>query len=148
MPLTLSLHTGHDANMTIADPKTGKTVCYVEFEKVANRRYFKFKKDQKRFADEFQLMAWPFIERHAARISRVNLCWVEPEQAQVIRALLPSAEIDDSKRHHLLHAYSVYAFAKPKAGDLIISYDGGGDDDDYFWISHDSLQHPVSIRLS
>jgi carbamoyltransferase len=134
MPLTLSLHTGHDANMTIADPKTGKTVCYVEFEKVANRRYFKFKKDQKRFADEFQLMAWPFIERHAARISRVNLCWVEPEQAQVIRALLPSAEIDDSKRHHLLHAYSVYAFAKPKAGDLIISYDGGGDDDDYFWI--------------
>ena len=133
MPLTLSLHTGHDANMTIADPQTGEIVCYIEFEKVANRRYFKFRKDGPRFSSEFRLLAWPFIERHAAHITRINLCWVEPEQAAVVRAALPRAQIDDSKKHHLLHAYSVYAFSKARKGDLIVSYDGGGDMDDYFW---------------
>jgi carbamoyltransferase len=134
MQLTLSLHTGHDANMTIANPKTGEVLCYVEFEKVANRRYFKFAKDAGCFSAEFMLLAWPFIERHASRINRINLCWVKPEQAKVVRELLPKAKADSGKTHHLLHAYSVYAFSKPKDGDVIISYDGGGDLDDYFWI--------------
>jgi len=134
MPLTLSLHTGHDANMTIANPATGEVMCYVEFEKVANQRYFKFRKESERFSAEFKLLAWPFIERHLSQINRVNLCWVRPEQAQVVRELLPRAKVDSSKKHHLLHAYSVYAFSKPKAGDVIVSYDGGGDLDDYFWI--------------
>lgn len=134
MPFTLSLHTGHDANMTIANPATGEVLCYVEFEKVANTRYFKFRKDAARFAAEFKLLAWPFIERHASRINRINLCWVEPEQAAVIRELLPQAKVDASKKHHLMHAYSVYAFCKPKAGDVIVSYDGGGDLEDYFWV--------------
>lgn len=134
MPLTLSLHTGHDANMTIADPRTGKVVCYVEFEKVANQRYFKFQKEAGPFAAEFRLLAWPFIERHMSRIDRINLCWVKPEQARIVRELLPNAKVDSGKTHHLLHAYSVYAFCKPRDGDVIISYDGGGDLDDYFWI--------------
>ena len=134
MPLTLSLHTGHDANMTIANPATGEVVCYVEFEKVANQRYFKFGKEAARFSAEFKLLAWPFIERHLPHINRVNLCWVRPEQAQVVQELLPRAKADSSKTHHLLHAYSVYAFSKPKAGDVIVSYDGGGDLDDYFWV--------------
>jgi len=134
MPLTLSLHTGHDANMTIADPRTGEVVCYVEFEKVANQRYFKFQKEAGLFASEFKLLAWPCIERHASRINRINLCWVKPEQARVVRELLPNAKADSGKTHHLLHAYSVYAFCKPRDGDVIISYDGGGDLDDYFWI--------------
>jgi len=134
MPLTLSLHTGHDANMTIANPATGEVVCYVEFEKVANQRYFKFRKEAARFSAEFKLLAWPFIERHLPHINRVNLCWVRPEQAQVVQELLPRAKSDSSKTHHLLHAYSVYAFSKPKAGDVIVSYDGGGDLDDYFWV--------------
>jgi len=134
MPLTLSLHTGHDANMTIANPATGEVLCYVEFEKVANKRYFKFKRDAEPFASEFKLLAWPFIEQHASHINRVNLCWVKPEQAEVVRSFLPRAKVDAGKTHHLLHAYSVYAFSKPKAGDIIVSYDGGGDLDDYFWI--------------
>jgi carbamoyltransferase len=134
MPLTLSLHTGHDANMTIADPKTGEVVCFVEFEKVANRRYFKFKKDKGRFKAEFSLLAWPYIEKHAASINKINLCWVKAEQAEVVRALLPRAKVDTSKTHHLLHAYSVYAFSKPKKGDIIVSYDGGGDLEDYSWL--------------
>lgn len=74
MPLTLSLHTGHDANMTIADPKTGEVLSYVEFEKVANKRYFKFKKDRERFISEFKLLAWPHIEKFAEQITKVNLC--------------------------------------------------------------------------
>lgn len=134
MPLTLSLHTGHDANMTIANPETGEVLCYVEFEKVANQRYFKFRKEAERFSSEFKALAWPFIEQHAAHINRINLCWVKPEQAQVVRTFLPRAKIDESKRHHLLHAYSVYAFSKPQKGDVVVSYDGGGDLKDFFWI--------------
>jgi len=136
MPLTLSLHTGHDANMTIADPKTGDIVSYVEFEKVANRRYFKFKKDRSRFMSEFKVIAWPYIEKFAEQITKLNLCWVSDDQASVISELLPAARTDRTKTHHLMHAYSVYAFAKAKKGDVIISYDGGGDLDDYFWIYH------------
>lgn len=134
MPLTLSLHTGHDANMTIADPVSGEVVCYVEFEKVANRRYFKFSKDAVRFEAEFRLIAWPHIKPLAEQITAINLCWVRAEQANVVVRYLPSAKPDNSKAHHLLHAYSVYAFTKAMDGDAIVSYDGGGDMDDYFWI--------------
>jgi carbamoyltransferase len=134
MGLTLSIHSGHDANMTIADGKTGEVVLFVEFEKVANRRYFSFRQDQERFANEFEQLAWPLISEHAASITRLNLCWLTEEQASVVRSRLPKAKVDLSKRHHLMHAYSTYAFAKAKAGDVIVSYDGGGDLDDYFWI--------------
>jgi len=134
MPLTLSLHTGHDANMTIADPASGKVACYVEFEKVANRRYFKFSKDAERFEAEFLLVAWPYIQPLADQITAMNLCWVREEQAQVVKRHLPAAKVDKSKSHHLLHAYSVYAFTQATDGDVIVSYDGGGDMNDYFWI--------------
>jgi carbamoyltransferase len=134
MPLTLSLHTGHDANMTIADPKSGEVVCYVEFEKVANKRYFKFQKEARKFEAEFRLLAWPIVERYADQITRLNLCWLEPAQIEVVKARLPKAKVDVSKKHHLLHAFSVYAFTKARSGDVIVSYDGGGDMDDYFWI--------------
>lgn len=134
MPLTLSLHTGHDANMTIADPASGEVACYVEFEKVANRRYFKFSKDMERFEAEFQVLAWPHVKDLAEQITAINLCWVRDEQASVVAKYLPSAIIDKSKTHHLLHAHSVYAFTQAQNGDVIVSYDGGGDLDDYFWI--------------
>lgn len=134
MSLTLSIHTGHDANMTIFDNKNNKLICYVEFEKVANQRYFKFKKDTERFKSEFKTLAWPFIEPYRRRINKINFCWVKLDQAEVIKSFLPNAKVDDSKRHHIMHAYSVYAFTKAKKGDIIISYDGGGDLDDYFWI--------------
>jgi len=134
MPLTLSLHTGHDANMTIADPMTGRVAYYIEFEKVANQRYFKFSSDAAKFATEFQLLAWPFIAPHLEEISQVNLCWAKGAQPEVVERFLPKAKIDHSKMHHLMHAYSVYAFAHAEKGDVIVSYDGGGDLEDYFWI--------------
>lgn len=134
MGLTLSIHAGHDANMTIADEVTGKIRCYVEFEKVANKRYFSFRPDAERFANEFDQLVWPLISMHADRITKLNLCWFTPEQTQVIKSRIPKAQIDESKTHHLMHAYSVYAFTKAKKGDIIVSYDGGGDLKDYFWI--------------
>jgi len=134
MGLTLSIHTGHDANMTIADAETGSIICYVEFEKVANKRYFSFQIDTERFANEFDQLAWPLISRHADKITRLNLCWLTSEQTEVIKCKFPKARVDTTKTHHLMHAYSVYAFAKAKKGDVIVSYDGGGDLSDYFWI--------------
>ena len=134
MGLTLSIHTGHDANMTIADAASGSIISYVEFEKVANKRYFSFQLDAERFANEFNQLAWPLISRHAGKITRLNLCWLSSAQRQVISSKIPKAKIDETKTHHLMHAYSVYAFAKAKRGDVIISYDGGGDLNDYFWI--------------
>lgn len=136
MSLTLSIHTGHDANMTIFDNENNNLICYIEFEKVANQRYFKFRKDTERFKSEFKTLALPFIEPYILKIDKINLCWVKTDQAEVIKKFLPNAKVDDSKRHHIMHAYSVYAFTKPRIGDIIISYDGGGDLDDYFWIYH------------
>ncbi|MCX5651815.1 MAG: hypothetical protein NTU45_10565 [Planctomycetota bacterium] len=132
MSLTLSLHLGHDSNMTIA--RGAKVLRYVEFEKVVNKRYFRFSKDGERFEWELDTIVMPSIGELAKSVSQLNLCWLTDEQAALVRSRFPKVRVDRKKTHHLAHAYSVYAFTEPRAGDVIVSFDGGGDLDDYFWI--------------
>lgn len=132
MSLTLSLHLGHDSNMTIA--RGANVLRYIEFEKVVNKRYFRFAKDSERFEWELDTIVMPSIGELARSVSRLNLCWLTDEQAALVRSRFPRARVDRKKTHHLAHAHSVYAFTEPRAGDVIVSFDGGGDLDDYFWI--------------
>lgn len=60
--------------------------------------------------------------------------------------------IFEEKKHHISHAYSLYAFTENKESDLIVSFDGGGDMRDYFklftWVNgRIELFKEVSLNL-
>ncbi len=61
MKYTISIHTKHDANMTISGE--GEIVEYIEFEKVVGVRYFCFSEDIK-FEREFSEIIYPFLKKY------------------------------------------------------------------------------------
>jgi carbamoyltransferase len=130
MNYTVSIHTKHDANMTISS--VDRIIEYVEFEKVVGQRYFNFSKDEK-FEEEFYKYIFPFLKEFKHRIDKINFCWLTDFQKSVFLKVFPECNFEE-KKHHISHAFSLYAFTKPKDNDLIISIDGGGDEDDYFKI--------------
>lgn len=132
MKYTISIHTKHDANMTISS--VDRIVRYIEFEKVIGKRYFGFSEDEQ-FAKEFQTWIFPFLRELKNDIVKINFCWLSEFQKIVFHKEFPDCEFE-SKKHHILHAYSLYAFTKPQQNDLIVSFDGGGDDKDFFKIFH------------
>lgn len=56
MKYTVSIHTKHDANMTISSDD--RIIEYIEFEKVVGKRYFSFSKNEN-FAEEFKTYIFP-----------------------------------------------------------------------------------------
>lgn len=128
MNYTVSIHIRHDANMTISN-KSG-ILEYVEFEKIAKQRHFKFSTSQD-FEREFEEMIRPYLLPYWDDISKINVCWLSESQKAIIVEIFNAKEICE-KKHHISHAFSLYAFTKKRENDLIISYDGGGDDDDFF----------------
>lgn len=130
MGYTISIHTKHDANITISN--NIRIVKFVEFEKLIKKRYFSFSTDE-RFLKEYEQIIAPQIFPFRNDISKINFCWLNEFQENVILNDFPKAQIE-RKNHHVSHAYSIYGFTTPKNGDLIISFDGGGDENDYFKI--------------
>jgi len=128
MKCTLSIHTKHDANMTISSQD--RIIEYIEFEKVVGKRYFSFSNFEN-FEVEFQTYIFPFLKGLKNEIETINFCWLSDFQKEVFKKNFPSSIIKE-KKHHISHAYSIYAFTKPQASDLIISFDGGGDEEDCF----------------
>lgn len=132
MKYTVSIHTKHDANMTISSD--GSIVEYIEFEKVVGKRYFSFSKNEN-FEAEFHTYIFPFLKEIKSEIAKINFCWVSDFQKEVFIKTFPNSEVEE-KKHHISHAYSLYAFTKPMQKDLIISFDGGGDEEDCFKLFH------------
>lgn len=128
MKYTVSIHTKHDANMTISSEN--RIVEYIEFEKVVGERYFKFSTDEK-FESEFYNIVFPFLKDIKSDIDKINTCWLTETQKLVLVKEF-SHYIFEEKKHHISHAFSLYAFTKPDQRDLIISFDGGGDEEDCF----------------
>lgn len=147
MKYTISMHTGHDANMTINSGD--RIIEYVEFEKVVGKRYFSFSKDES-FETEFQTYIFPFLKKIKSEIVKINFCWLSDFQKEVFINTFPNSEIEE-KKHHISHAYSLYAFTKPQLNDLIISFDGGGDEEDcfklFYW-ENESLKQLKEVKLN
>jgi carbamoyltransferase len=132
MKYTVSIHTKHDANMTIS---VGNNIVeYIEFEKVVGKRYFSFSKNEN-FETEFQTFIFPFLKEIKEDIAKINFCWLSNFQKEVFKKIFPNSKVEE-KKHHVSHAYSLYAFTKPVSKDLIISFDGGGDEEDCFKMFH------------
>lgn len=132
MKYTVSIHTKHDANMTISSDD--RIIEYIEFEKVVGKRYFSFSKNEN-FAEEFKTYIFPYLKEFKYEIVKINFCWLSEFQKNTFKKAFPRCEFGE-KKHHISHAYSLYGFTKPEEKDLIISFDGGGDDEDYFKMFH------------
>lgn len=130
MSLTLSLHTRHDANMTISSDSD--IIRYIEFEKITGQRYFRFSEDN-HFSHQIEHIILPLIRDICGDIKKINVCWLTETQKHILKGTFPDI-IFEEKKHHLSHAYSLYAFTKVDESDLIISFDGGGDENDSFKI--------------
>lgn len=148
MKYTVSIHTKHDANMTIS--ADNRIIEYIEFEKVVGERYFSFSKNEN-FEAEFQTYIFPFIKGLINDIVKINFCWLSDFQKEMFLKTFPNCEIEE-KKHHISHAYSLYAFTYTHQNDLIISIDGGGDEEDCFklfrWENHRlNLLKEVKLNL-
>ncbi len=148
MSLTLSIHTRHDANMTISSEC--EIVRYIEFEKVTKKRHFSFSLDDA-FEKEVHDVVLPMISDIKDEIKTVNFCWLTEYQKEFLSKMFTGCNLKE-KRHHLSHAYSLYAFTEMRDGDLIISCDGGGDEEDFFKIFEVGkgkivLIHEVKLNL-
>lgn len=148
MKYTVSIHTKHDANMTIS--ADNRIIEYIEFEKVVGKRYFSFSKNEN-FKAEFQTYIFPFIKDLINDIVKINFCWLSDFQKEMFLKTFPNCEIEE-KKHHISHAYSLYAFTYTHQNDLIISIDGGGDEEDCFklfrWENHRlNLLKEVKLNL-
>lgn len=147
MKYTVSIHTKHDANMTISSDD--RIINYIEFEKVVDKRYFSFSKDEN-FEAEFQSYIFPFLKELKNEIVKINFCWLSDIQKGIFKNEFPNCEFEE-KKHHISHAYSLYAFTKPQPSDLIISFDGGGDEEDCFKLFHwknESLEPLKEVKLN
>src|SRR5688572_2050187 len=120
--MILSLHTKHDANLTISSNK--RILKYIEFEKITKKRYFSFSEDENVFKEQFKTIIIPEINSFIRHLKKINICWLTISQVKVVKEFLPNILIDETKKHHVMHAFSVYAFTNYRIGDLIISYDG------------------------
>jgi carbamoyltransferase len=107
-----------------------RIIEYIEFEKVVGERYFSFSKNEN-FEVEFQTYILPFLKDLINDIVKINFCWLSDFQKEMFLKTFPNSEIEE-KKHHISHAYSLYAFTYKQQNDLIISIDGGGDEEDCF----------------
>ena len=128
MSLSLAIYTRHDANITLSDGT--KVVWYLELEKWTGERYFAFSRQPEVFQAQWDQYVAPLLPSQS--LEHLILCWVFPEQEQLIRSWFPETTSVIKPSHHLSHAASAYLFTDPRPDDLVLSYDGGGDLDDVF----------------
>jgi len=126
----LSLYPRHDANLTVTHGNT--IIKYLEFEKIAKKRHFAFSESKDGFLKQFRELALPYLDSNS--VSEIIINWANIEQLNALKVIFPHVGKWTFVNHHISHVWSAYAFTNPEEFDLIISYDGGGDLDDYFKI--------------
>jgi carbamoyltransferase len=130
MKTTLSVHLRHDASLSIA--QGNKIVLYVELEKITKQRYFSFSEDINIFRVQCLDYLLPYLNDWF--IDEIILNWVTADQEKTLRDIFPNIKEWNTSNHHIAHAWSSYVFTEPQETDLILSYDGGGDLNDFFYI--------------
>ncbi len=130
MSKEISVYTRHDANLTVAEGNNVQK--YIEFEKLADKRYFSFDPKGSVFRSQFEDLALPHVD--PKEVSSVVYNWTNNEQLDELRKIFPTATEWKPVLHHISHVWSAYMFTEPRENDLIASIDGGGDLEDYFHI--------------
>ena len=128
MSKILSLYTRHDANMSIASGDFIEN--YLEFEKIAKKRYFSFSKNEQEFERQFRELACPYFK--VSDISEIIYNLVDNNQLAVLKDIFPDCVSFTHVSHHLSHAWSNYLFTEPRQDDIMFTVDGGGDLNDCF----------------
>ena len=127
----LSIYLRHDANITIS--QGNKILQYLEIEKITGQRYFSFeRKDKNVFIQQIIEFVLPLLKNYS--ITTVLINWANEMQIDAMKLLLPTVNAWVDYPHHPVHAWSAYVFTKPEEMDLVVSFDGGGEQSDYFKI--------------
>lgn len=128
--MKLSIHTRHDANVTVFDGDN--IIIYLEIEKIANIRYFGFSANKQEFIKQFNEYVAPYII--GFEIDTIIGCWLTDGQKDGLIDIFGENIRFENVNHHISHVNSAYVFTDARNDDLILSIDGGGDLDDYFYI--------------
>lgn len=136
----VSFFAGHDANLTFHDTETGK-YHIIELERLQKKRYFRLHVDNspKEIREILQRCAviaqkyWGFPIGDYEAVIAMQTGWygMNPQEMQ---SIFGARRLISHGLHHDCHAASTF-FQSPYNEAIIISYDGGGDEE-FFDIYH------------
>ena len=121
----ISLHTRHDANITVS--RDDQVILIFECERFFTQRYFQFSRQEDRFREQIDA-----VLSEVSRLTRIEtyddciLNWVPDDHSSILRELVPAKRFLETT-HHRAHAAGAY-FLSPFDECLILSTDGGGND--------------------
>ena len=104
MSYTISIHTRHDANMTISSKDA--IISYFEFEKLTKVRNFEFSKDEK-FGTEFYTYIMPILEPYRNQIVKFNFCWLTMAQKELFIQEFPEIIFEEKNIIFRMHIHSM-----------------------------------------
>ncbi len=121
----ISIHTQHDANLTVQ--VNGEIILILELERLFNKRYFSCSNKLNEFIEEWKEVMKKVEELTAIKQFDIAITnWVVPSQVKSLKKII-KADKWLKCDHHLAHAalgYYTSSFKNP----LILSADGGGND--------------------
>ena len=121
----ISIHTRHDANLSISID--GKIKLILELERIFKKRYFDSSSNEDKFKKEWQKtldIAFQYTKKSEFDVAITN--WVKDSQIKILKKLIKATRWITCD-HHLAHAtlgWQDSGFNNP----LILSFDGGGND--------------------
>ena len=125
MAKVISIHTRHDANLSVS--VDGQIVLILELERLFQIRYFKSSSNK----DEFR-MQWGEAVAKAKSITRIQefdyaiTNWVVPSELAILKEIIKAKQWIKCDHHYAHAALGFYDanFTNP----IILSFDGGGND--------------------
>lgn len=121
----LSIHTQHDANLSVQI--NNKIALVLELERIFNKRYYSCSDDPIIFRKEWrEVMNEVYAIVGSIRFDYVITNWVAPSKVVILKSII-SADKWVKCNHHMAHAALGYYTSSFKA-PLILSADGGGND--------------------
>ncbi|MDY7092403.1 MAG: carbamoyltransferase C-terminal domain-containing protein [Acidobacteriota bacterium] len=125
MASILSLHTRHDANVTVSVDDQVRLI--LECERLFGQRYFAYSREP----EEFRVQLDRTLETvgRLTGVESFDFCignWIPEEHQPVIQEHVPARRFVETT-HHRAHAAGTYALS-PFDECLIVSIDGGGND--------------------
>ena len=142
----VSIFGGHDANITFYN-STNNEYHIIEIERLTRERYFQLKKNTdhyiKEILEQCQIVAnkfWGFENNYDTLL--IDPRWKQRGIPDTVRQVFNTKEIKSISNHHDNHAYCAYYQSNYREA-LIVSYDGGGDDQ--FFNFYHAKDHDLNL---